>query len=298
MAAHMSSAVADDGDNTPIQVLIALYPGFDRLDLDGPLKVLNTALHDPKDKTSQAFDVTFVSAEDQEEVKPDKGEPIKSQTSFKDAHKDLENYHLLVIVGGPSVTKILDKEQEPLGLINDFAELQKRDPATERTLFSVGTGSLLLARENILSGLSATTHPDYITKFENECSDAATRHLTERTDVIEDARYVVNNLRFDLDEGDESPYIRRKSDSGRRPSNARKGSMSFKNSNSRRESIVRRAAMRLGGLRVITAGPENSGTDAALYLVSALVDDGCAAEVARTMQWTWNKGVVVDGLDV
>jgi hypothetical protein len=39
--------------------------------------------------------------------------------------------------------------------------------------------------------------------------------------VIEDARYVVNNLRFDLGDEDENPYIRRKSDSGRRPSNAR-----------------------------------------------------------------------------
>lgn len=77
-----------------------------------------------------------------------------------------------------------------------------------------------------------------------------------------------------------------------------KGSISFKESNTRRESIVRRAAMRLGGLRVITAGGQSAGIDASLYLVSALVDDKCAEEVARLLQWTWNKGVVVDGLDV
>lgn len=74
--------------------------------------------------------------------------------------------------------------------------------------------------------------------------------------------------------------------------------MSFKGSNSRRESIARRAAMRLGGLRVITAGGVSAGVDAALYLVSALVDEECAVEAARLIQWTWNKGVVVDGLDV
>jgi hypothetical protein len=74
--------------------------------------------------------------------------------------------------------------------------------------------------------------------------------------------------------------------------------MSFKGSLTRRESIARRAAMRLGGLRVITAGGNSSGIDAALYLVSAMVDDATAAEVAREMQWTWTKGVVVDGLDV
>ena len=92
----------------------------------------------------------------------------------------------------------------------------------KRTLMSICTGSLFLAEQGILSGLSATTHPDYMTKFENLCSHAAQRDLQERTDVIEDARYVVNNLRFDLGDEDENPYIRRKSDgTDRRPSNAR-----------------------------------------------------------------------------
>lgn len=77
-----------------------------------------------------------------------------------------------------------------------------------------------------------------------------------------------------------------------------KGSMSFKSSNSRRESITRRAAMRLGGLRVITAGGVSSGIDAALYLVSALVSEEAALEAARLMCWQWQRGVVVDGLDV
>ncbi len=74
--------------------------------------------------------------------------------------------------------------------------------------------------------------------------------------------------------------------------------MSWKGSNTRRESMARRAAMRLGGLRVITSGGVSAGLDSALYLVSAMVSDDCATEVARKMQWTWNKGVVVDGLDV
>lgn len=74
--------------------------------------------------------------------------------------------------------------------------------------------------------------------------------------------------------------------------------MSWKSSNTAREAIQRRAAMRLGGLRVITSGGVSAGVDAALYLVSAMVSDDCANEVARLMQWTWQKGVVVDGLDV
>ena len=56
--------------------------------------------------------------------------------------------------------------------------------------------------------------------------------------------------------------------------------------------------MRLGGLRVITAGGISAGLDAALYLVSILVDEDAANEVARFMQHDWIKGIVVDGLDV
>ncbi|KAG5949180.1 hypothetical protein E4U53_006009 [Claviceps sorghi] len=291
MAAHKTSAVSDE----PIDVLFALHPKFNLLDFAGPLEIFTSAKHDAKDEASKAFEVTIAGAEPQ--ILSKQGVIISSQLSFKEAHERLEDFDILVVVGG-NTKEILDKEQEPLGLINNWAELQKKDPGRERTLFSVCTGALFLARENILSGLSATTHPDYMTQFENVCSDAATRNLTERTDVIEDTRYVVNNLRFDLGEEDDNPYIRRKSDAGRRPSNPRKGSMSFKGSNARRESIARRAAMRLGGLRVITSGGVSAGVDAALYLVSALVDDECAAEVARIKQWTWNKGVVVDGIDV
>jgi transcriptional regulator GlxA family with amidase domain len=293
MAANKTSAV---DDQEPIDVLFALQDKFDLLDFAGPLQVFATAAHDFNNAAnSKAFEVTIAAAEPK--VLSDQGVIVASHINFKEAHDRLEEFDVLVVVGGNSA-EVLDKEAEPLGLINDFSELQKKDPGRERTIVSVCTGALFLGRENILSGLSATTHPDYITKFENICSDAATRNLTERTDVLEDARYVVNNLRFDLGDEDDNPYIRRKSDSGRRPSNARKGSMSFKGSNSRRESIARRAAMRLGGLRVITAGGNSAGVDAALYLVSAMVDDGCAAEVARILQWSWNKGVVVDGLDV
>ena len=110
-------------------------------------------------------------------------------------------------------------------------------------------------------------------------------------------RYVVNNARFDLGENpDENPYIYTKHN--RKGSVARKGSMSWKASNSRRESNARRAAMKLGGLRVITTGGSTAGIDASLYLVGAMVSDASAREVARELDYKWNKGVVVDSIDV
>jgi len=288
--ASKTSAVADE----PIEVLFALQPKFDLLDFAGPLEILTTALNDAEDPTSKAFEVTIAGGEPN--VLSGQGVIVTSQCSWKEAHERLNDFDVVVIVGGNSQA-VLDEKAEPLSLISAYAELQKNDPGRERTLLSICTGSLFLAQQGILSGLSATTHPDYITKIENMCSQNVVRGLGDHADIIDDARYVVNNLRFELGDEDENPYIRRKSDAGRRPSNARKGSISFKAS-SRRESIARRAAMRLGGLRVITSGGVAAGMDAALYLASILVSEEAANEVARYLQMTWTKGVVVDGLDV
>jgi transcriptional regulator GlxA family with amidase domain len=167
---------------------------------------------------TKAFEITTTGAEPK--VLSEQGIIVGSQIPYKEAHERLEEFDMLVILGGNSA-ETLEKENQPFALISDFSELQKKDPARERTVLSICTGSLFLAKEGILSGLSATTHPDYITRFENLCSEAAQLNLQERTDVVEDTRYVVNNLRFDLGDEDENPYIRRKSDGGRRPSNAR-----------------------------------------------------------------------------
>jgi transcriptional regulator GlxA family with amidase domain len=161
--------------------------------------------------------VTIAGGEPQ--VLSEQGVIIGSQCSWKEAHERLNDFDVLVVVGG-NVDEVLKGKAEPLSLISAYSELQKNDPARERTLLSICTGSLFLAEQGILSGLAATTHPDHITKFENLCSHAVVRNMGEHTDVIEDARYVVNNLRFELGDEDENPYIRRKSDA-RRSSNAR-----------------------------------------------------------------------------
>jgi hypothetical protein len=249
------------------------------------------------------------------------GASLRAHITYDEAMKRLSEIDVLVIPGGSHEGVVKGKTQ-PLGIIKAFAELQKKNPNRERSLMSVCTGSLFLAEAGILSGLTATTHPDFITKFEILCSNVSQRDMAERVDVVEE-RYVVNNLRFDLGENeDENPYIltrkelkehkRRKSSagglpspieegtngSGRRMSAARKGSMSLKLSNNRRESVLKRANLRLGGLRVLTTSGITSGIDGALYLVGALVSDDAADEAARKMCHVWKKGMVVDGVDV
>ena len=130
------------------------------------------------------------------------------------------------------------------------------------------------------------------------CKDAARRGDLEQTDVMEE-NYVVNNARFDLGENiEENPFVLSKRPDGRRRSIARKGSNAWRESVKRRESNARRASLKLGGLRVITSGGVTSGLDASLYLVAAMVSHEAAEEVARVLQYSWNKGVTVDGIDV
>ena len=267
---------------------------------------------------SKAFSVLFAAA--QEHTITSQGASFRAHMTYEEAMKRLPEIDLVVVPGGGSEA-ILKSKAQPIALIKQFAEIQKRNPNRERTLMSVCTGSLFLAEAGILAGLSATTHPDYITKLEILCSNVAMRDMAERCDVV-DQRYVVNNLRFDLGENeDENPYImtrkeykdhkRRKSSLANppspveerangawRPSAARKGSMSLKASNNRRESVLKRANLRLGGLRVLTTGGVTSGIDGALYMVGALVSDDSADEVARVMCHKWVKGMVVDGTDV
>jgi len=318
----MSAIVEEpEGFHEPLKVLITMHEGMDSMDVIGPLEVFSTAQHEASNAETKAFSVAFVGAT--EHITTAQGATFRPHMNFGEAMKRLSEIDVLVIPGGNHDSVIKSKGQ-PLTMIKAFAELQQKNPARERSLMSVCTGSLLLAETGILSGLSATTHPDYMAKMEIICSNAAQRDMADRCDVVE-ARYVVNNLRFDLGEDEDSnPYImsrkelkehkRRKSSvidspiddsatspggmNGRRPSSARKGSMSFKMSNNRRESILKRASLKLGGLRVLSTSGVTSGMDGALYMVAALVSDDAAEEVARKMCYTWKKGVVVDGIDV
>lgn len=221
---------------------------------------------------------------------------------FEEAESRLDEFDILVVPGG-ATKDILQNEKvkqnpsiQPLHIIRAYSDLQKKDPKKERTLFAVGTGSIFLAREGILNGLSGTTHPDAYAEFQNAAQRGAEKDLAETCDLLED-RFVVNNLRYDLGNLDENPYIRRKADAPR-PSMARKGSSAWKESNTRRESIIRRAEIKLGGLRVITTGGITCAIDASLYLVAIMVNDESTAQIAKTMQYEWKKGTVVDGIDI
>lgn len=291
------SAIREEGaDAEPIRVLFTLHNNMNAIDFVGTLEVLASALSDTKDEEDKAFDCEFVG--DGEHVMSSSGTSFRSHTTYKEAYKQLKEYDVLVVSGG-NAEEIIKNKAEPLGLIRAFADLQEHNSSRERTILSVDTGSLFLAHEGILQGLAATTHPEHYIKLEILAQESAQKELETRTEVMEGERYVVNQGRFDLgDNLNDNPYVYKKS--GRKMSEGalRKGSEARKISNARRESIIRRSAMRLGGMRVITAAGSTCGIDAALYLVSALVSHESAQQVSDRMQYTWQKGVVVDSIDV
>lgn len=287
------SAIADDSKSTPIQVLFAVHDGFNTVDLTGPWEILHCARHNITDPKSRAFELHTCGSKSA--VTSGEGLTIKIEMDWEDALDRLDEFDVFIVVGG-NTKPVLDENAEPIGLAKAYAELQKKDPSKERTLFSVCTGSLFLAQGGILQGLSATTHPDYYTQFEIIAQKAANAGTGIGTDVQEE-RYVVNNARFELGDLDENPFIYSKRPDGRRKSIARKGSDAFRAAR-RRESIVKRANMPLGGMRVITSGGVTAGMDASLYLVAALVSIESAQEIARIMQFQWQKGVTVEATDV
>ncbi|KAK6544287.1 hypothetical protein TWF694_000989 [Orbilia ellipsospora] len=303
------SAIVDGGED-PVKVLITLHPNFDLVDFAGPLEVLSHTKHDLNDPNSDGFDVTIASVTDELEVLSSQGAMIKAQIPIKEALERLTEFDVLIVPGGGTPKEVNLRGDEPpqVPLIRAFAKIQETDPKRERTLMSVCTGSLFLGQAGVLQGLYATTHPDYDVKLEMICQHASAHDTENRTEVLQNCRYVVNNARFDIDdpEDEEAPknpfiqsydeYILSKKE--RRKSVARKGSISRRLSTTIPENVTARATKRLGGLRVITAGGVMSGIDAALYLASAYVSIESAEEAARIMQhFDWQKGVVVDSID-
>jgi transcriptional regulator GlxA family with amidase domain len=218
------SAIADstDGPMEKVKVLFTLFPGYNTLDVAGPLEVLSRSLHSSKDKcksrqlrqptqltsvdisaASKAFECQFVG--NSSAMTSVQGLTIKADLDYEDANNELEDFDVIIVPGGEGIFEVLKEKAEPLNLLTKYVELQEKNPEKERTILAIDVGSLLLAQQGMLEGLAATTHPDYYVRLETLCQEAARRDMSMRTDVMEE-RYVVNNARFDLGENpDDNP---------------------------------------------------------------------------------------------
>ncbi|MCJ1426900.1 hypothetical protein MMC29_004803 [Sticta canariensis] len=161
------------------------HPSFGAQELCGPIEVLTNGLHkinDPGNTKGASPSVRTLSTPTSEPFSnrslsmchcrcaagcaASSGLAVKADIDFDDAHGDLNDYDVLIIPGGSGIDEVLRKDFDPVQLINGFAALQQKDPSQERTLTSIGTGSLAIAQASLLRDMAATTHPDYYTKTE------------------------------------------------------------------------------------------------------------------------------------
>jgi transcriptional regulator GlxA family with amidase domain len=167
----------------PIKVLTLIFPGFNTLDLNGPVDVLgNTAL--PRN----TFLITVASAT--EFTTSYENVTIKRDTSFSEllqGKSKLAEFDVLLQPGAAqyAIDAVLDSSDGGSGLlelIRTFSELDSGD--TDRWLISICTGAHFLGAVGAFSGRTATTHWRALEKLKQVCSTYAERQGGEDAEIV------------------------------------------------------------------------------------------------------------------
>ncbi|KAJ5536083.1 ThiJ/PfpI family protein [Penicillium frequentans] len=138
------------------KVGVLLFEGADLLDFAGPMEVLSHVLHnhnpddpDPMFKIETMARIPTIRST----------LTVKVDHLLEDAVKDLAEYDMLVVPGGPpSVIQPLLEGSAEVDVIRRFATLPLPSSQKPRVLLSVCTGAFLLGGAGILPGMTVTTH--------------------------------------------------------------------------------------------------------------------------------------------
>lgn len=174
----------------PLKVLLAIHHKLDALDFIGPLEIFSHASFTAADgsPSTKAFHSTITA---QEPLTPsNQGVSFSRDIDIPEAHRRLSEFDVLVIPGGSS-PGVLESKSEPLALISAFAALPRRQDGRPRVLLSVCTGSLFLAAQGVLGGLTAVTHPMFVDQLRTLSSENA--QGGKGANVV-DKRFVVNQV--------------------------------------------------------------------------------------------------------
>jgi transcriptional regulator GlxA family with amidase domain len=168
---------------SPIHVLLPIFPGFNTLDLNGPAEVLgNTAL--PRN----TFRITVASAT--ELTTSYENVTIKRDVSFSELLKSnskLVDYDILIQPGAAqyAIDAVLDSSDGGSGLlelIKMFSDLEAS--GTERWLISICTGAHFLGAVGAFSGKMATTHWRALETLKQVCSKYAQKQDGEDAEIV------------------------------------------------------------------------------------------------------------------
>jgi transcriptional regulator GlxA family with amidase domain len=174
-----------------LKILLTIHPKLDALDFVGPLEIFSHAHFPSPNRPSsdtKVFHCTITAVEAL--TTSTQGVTFSRDIGIPEAHRRLSEFDVMVLPGG-GTPGVLESGSEPLALIRAFMALPKRKDGRFRTLLSVCTGSLFLASQGALKGLTAVTHPNFMGKLQEMCNEQG--EGAECTKVI-DERYVVNRV--------------------------------------------------------------------------------------------------------
>lgn len=129
-------------------IWFVVFPGFELLDLGGPLCAFNLAV----DFHQAGYDLRIVSASGGL-IPGSSGVAIATEPPPATNHLDT-----LLVVGAPTI-EILDRQTETTALVRKMAPRARRKT-------SVCTGAFLLAAAGVLDGHRATTHWRYAAELQ------------------------------------------------------------------------------------------------------------------------------------
>ena len=159
-----------------IEVLFLIYPGFNTLDLNGPLEVLRSAAY----PSPAPFVTTIAAAEDDPTIGGTKAAElvvVKSDISLVDALEQIAKWEVLIVVGGPGDKVLKEVENGGVGqVIKAFMNLGAFPDGKQRVMLSICTGAFILGALGVFDGFTATTHHLALQTLRELCMGYVAQH--------------------------------------------------------------------------------------------------------------------------
>lgn len=146
-------------------VLGLVFPGFNLLDLTGPIEVFGNSNIPIETRSLHIASATQVT-------KCYEGMSVQRDVSFEELEsKGLGKYDLLLVPGAPPhfVLETIEKDHGFMRVVSEFAKLKN---SQSKWLFSVCSGSFFLGAAGILGGRTATTHWSGLDTLDEICTKA------------------------------------------------------------------------------------------------------------------------------
>lgn len=160
---------------TQKRALVVVFPGFNVLDVSGPVSVLYNS----------DFSVSYAAKD--ELTTSQENATVKRDISLAEAKLHLSDYEILIVPGSRpnNILPHVEQLSELVEFIACFASDSDQDSVRQRTILAVCIGAYLLAFGGVLDGLTATTH-----RLAAPGLRDATQHYLDRTPGAKGTRVV------------------------------------------------------------------------------------------------------------